>query len=80
MEKKLQHQQLVVIKQERYLIERIYEYRSIILMALFPALIWGGRIVGIKTIGKIIKQLVKLGFLTSVTYAKQQLFLLPYRR
>lgn len=79
MEIKLHYQQAAALKYKRTFTERIPNFRLAILMAMLPAFLWGWKIGRTLSFGKVVMQLVRLGLLTTASYAKQQL-LLSYKK
>lgn len=76
MEKILHAQQLTVRQQRRYLIDKIKEYRFILLISITPALVWGWkhRYVHFRNIR--MKQLKRFIFFIATTFAKRQFLLI----
>ncbi|KGP62664.1 hypothetical protein EP47_10585 [Legionella norrlandica] len=72
-EKILRHYRLEVIKHKRRLINGIAEHKLLLLFISLPLLVWGWKKGRGKGIGKIIKQLIKIGCLATVSYIKRQL-------
>lgn len=76
MEKILHAQQLTVRQQRRYLIDKIIEYRFILLISISPALVWGWKHRSIDFRKIRVKQLTRFIFFIATTFAKRQFLLI----
>lgn len=75
MEKTLQYQRIKVLEHKKCLVSMMSNYRIILFVTLFPTFLWGLTKGRETRWGKIIKQLMKLGILTSFSHIKRQLLM-----
>ena len=73
MEKRLQHHEIKVLEHKKYLLGVVYDHRMVLLATLLPAFLWGWKKGRQKGWGGIVKQIMKIGMLTSFSHIKRQL-------
>ena len=73
MDKILRYQEIKVLEHKRYLFGVINDHRIALLATLLPAFLWGWKKGRQKGLGKIVKQIMKVGILTSFSHIKRRL-------
>ena len=73
MEKILQCHEMNVERHKKYFVHLVHDHRIVLLATLLPAFLWGWKKGRQKGLRKIIKQLMRVGVLTTFSHLKKQL-------